>query len=220
MTDEFDTFDDLEDELDEDDEPVEAYCVVCRHMVEIAEAEPVWTSKGTPGTRGQCSDCGTTVFRMGMTPAHAALTRPPAVRVESSTKIATDGGKKRALPATYINYAGDDAEFARKLAADLENMGIHTWIDSGQHAEEVKWASGVHPALKESAKMVVVLSAAAQTAKPVIDAWTFFKTQKKRIVVALVGPAEVPDELRRSPRFDFSTGYKTAFRELVSALSE
>lgn len=214
MTDEFDNLE------DEQDEQIEAYCVVCRHMVEISGGEPVWTSKGTPGTRGECSDCGTTVFRMGMTPAHALLTRPPAVRVEGGTKIATDGGKKRALPATYINYAGEDAEFARKLAADLENMGVHTWIDSGQNVEEVKWASGVHPALKDSARMVVVLSAAAHTAKPVIEAWTFFKTQKKPIVVALVGPAEVPDELRRSPRFDFSRGYKTAFRQLVSALSE
>ena len=49
----------------EEPEPIEAYCVRCKHMVEMLDPEPVWTSKGTPGTRGVCPDCGTTVFRMG-----------------------------------------------------------------------------------------------------------------------------------------------------------
>src|SRR4051812_22130755 len=102
-----DPSDDLNEELDDEEElePAEAYCVKCKQMVEMEDAEPVWTSKGTPGTRGVCPDCGTTVFRMGRTPAHDQMVRPAAVKVEGG-KIATSGGKKRAQPATYINYAG------------------------------------------------------------------------------------------------------------------
>src|SRR5262249_31784412 len=150
--------------------------------------------------------CGTIVFRMGRTPAHDRLIRPAAVRVEGSTKIAIDGGRKRAAPATYINFAHPDLEFARKLAEELENAGVHTWInleESGQSAQ-VKWAGGVHPGLKDSAKMVVILSPAAKTDNAVNQGWQFFKTQKKLITLVLLGNAEVPDELRRSPRFDFS----------------
>src|SRR5437764_15297609 len=98
--------DDLDNELIDDDEPIEAYCVKCKKMVEMEDGEPVWTSKGTPGTRGTCPECGTIVFRMGRTPAHDALIRPAAVKVEGGTKIAVGGGRRRAQPATYINYAG------------------------------------------------------------------------------------------------------------------
>src|SRR5579871_5738099 len=107
----------IDDEQLEDTSPIEAYCVRCKHMVEMESPEAVWTSKGTPGTRGVCPDCGSTVFRMGKTEAHGQLVRPAAVRVEGG-KIATSGGRKKAQPATYINYANADAEFASRLAAD------------------------------------------------------------------------------------------------------
>ncbi len=68
--------------------------------------------------------------------------------------------------------------------------------------------------------MVVVLSSAGKDSQQLTQAWTFFKAQKKPITVALVDPVEAPDLLRRSPRFDFSQDYKTAFRQLLSALSE
>jgi hypothetical protein len=210
-----------EEEKDEQDEEViEAYCVKCKRMVEMSSPEAVWTSKGTPGTRGVCPDCGTTVFRMGKTAAHQALVRPAAVRVEGAVKIAT-GGRKRAQPATYINYSQPDAEFAAKLATDLENAGIHTWIDISQSTpQDVKWAGGVHPALKDSVQMVVVMSPGGKDSEGLTKAWTFFKTQKKPIVLALTSPVEVPDPLRRNPRFDFSSDYKTAFRQLLMALSD
>ncbi|MCC7206609.1 MAG: toll/interleukin-1 receptor domain-containing protein [Anaerolineae bacterium] len=212
--------------FDEDDEAeiTEAYCVRCRHMVEILDPVPVWTSKGTPGTRGVCADCGTTVFRMGKTHAHDALVRPHAVRVETLTKIATSG-KRRAQPATYINFARADLEFARRLATDLEHVGIHTWIDTDSEAsKDVPWAGGVHPALRDSARMVAILSDAALADKDFGEAWQFFKSQKKPIVLAVIDVLDVPDPLRRSPRFAFSRDnaktYQKAFRQMVIELGE
>ncbi len=213
--------DDHELHDEEESEPIEAYCVRCKRMVEMQDAEAVWTSKGSPGTRGTCPDCGTTVFRMGKTPAHDKLVRPAAIRVEGAVKIATGTGRRRAQPATYINYARADSEFATQLASDLENAGIHTWIDNSQAAaQDVKWAGGVHPALKDSARLVVVLSPASRDLESIKDGWTFFKKEKKPIVLALTGPVEVPDPLRRLPRYDFSGDYKTAFRQLLLALSD
>ncbi len=216
--------DNVQNELEDDDdelEPIEAYCVKCNQMVEMLDPEPVWTSKGTPGTRGTCPNCGTTVFRMGKTEAHNKLVRPAAVRVEGGVKVTTSGGRKRAQPATYINYTFADSEFANKLAADLENAGVHTWIDNQQTtSQEVKWAGGVHPALKDSVQMVVVMSPASKDADSLTKAWAFFKSQKKPIVLALTDNMEVPDPLRRNPRFDFSSDYITAFRQLLLALSD
>ena len=59
---------------------MEAYCVKCKTKREIVDPKPEFTSTGTPGTRGTCPVCGTTLFRMGRTPAHEGLTPPEKVK--------------------------------------------------------------------------------------------------------------------------------------------
>lgn len=59
---------------------VQAYCVKCREKRDMLEPTAVFTSTGTPGTRGKCAVCGTTLFRMGATNAHDGLPKPEVVR--------------------------------------------------------------------------------------------------------------------------------------------
>ncbi|MGH2605803.1 MAG: toprim domain-containing protein, partial [Anaerolineales bacterium] len=56
---------------------MEAYCVRCKQKREISDPTPVFTAGGAPATRGVCPVSGTTLFRMGRTPAHEGMT-PPA----------------------------------------------------------------------------------------------------------------------------------------------
>lgn len=56
---------------------MEAYCMKCKTKREMKDAKAEFTAKGAPATRGTCPVCGTTLFRMGSTPAHAGMT-PPA----------------------------------------------------------------------------------------------------------------------------------------------
>jgi DNA topoisomerase I len=66
---------------------LEAYCVKCKAKRVIKNQKAEFTATGTPGTRGICEICGTTVFRMGRTEAHAGLEPPQVVRkVNSSPK--------------------------------------------------------------------------------------------------------------------------------------
>jgi len=65
-----------------------AYCVKCRTKRPIKEAQAVFTEAGQPGTRGVCPVCGTTLFRMGNTPAHEGMARP------ERTKHAKSGNGK------------------------------------------------------------------------------------------------------------------------------
>ena len=58
---------------------LQAYCVKCRTKRDIVNPQPVYTSRGTPATKGTCPVCGTPLFRPGRTEAHAALAR---LRVE------------------------------------------------------------------------------------------------------------------------------------------
>jgi hypothetical protein len=218
--------DPLSDHFDDDDvfdheDAIEAYCVHCRETVEMENPSPVWTSKGRPGTRGECPICGGTVYRMGRTPAHDFMKRPDAVNVVDSKGI---GRRSRAArikveAATYIVAAATDAAFAEKLARDLNAVGISTWTDNGETTDNVSWAGGVHPALDQCKKMVVVLSQFGVKTHSVEEAWQYFRSQRKPVVVVLVEAVEPPDDLRTRPRFDFYTDYKRGLRQLVEALS-
>jgi len=195
-----------------DDEPLEGYCVRCKQTVEIEDPRPVWTRRGMPATRGECPDCGGTVFRMGYTRLHNKSSKPEAVQVgdRSRAKLARD--------TAYINFAEADEATAQQIAADLEKTGIACWLHEVDD-NSTQWAGGVHPALTECAHMVLVLSPAAVSAESVQTAWRFFKDKRKPVLIAQVDAAEPPDAIRRSPRFDFSSDYKSALRQLVQALN-
>lgn len=200
---------------DSPDDPIEGFCVRCRQTVEIEDPVAVWTRKGMPATRGDCPTCGGTVFRMGRTDAHKASARPSAVEVDESQR-------KRKQPVlskdtVYVNFAPPDAEIAERVADDLSNAGMAAWL---HEVDNVQWAGGMHPALKECNQMVFILSPEALTDTHVESAWKFFREKRKPIVIAQVSEAAPPDAIRRSPRYDLSANYKTAFRQLLRALSD
>ncbi len=74
---------------------MEAYCVRCRTKREMQDPEPVFLSNGRAATRGTCPVCGTTLVRLGRTPAHEGLTPPPSAEQGTKQKP-TSGNKKRA----------------------------------------------------------------------------------------------------------------------------
>jgi len=74
---------------------VEAYCVKCKAKREMKDPQPVYTRKGQPGTRGICLTCGTKMFRMGRTAAHASLPKPKSTaKPKGRQKRASKGGGK------------------------------------------------------------------------------------------------------------------------------
>lgn len=74
-------------------DPITAYCVKCKEKREMKNPEPTYTKTGTPGTRGECAVCGTKMFKMGETPAHANIPKP---EVTESPKRKKKTRKKKA----------------------------------------------------------------------------------------------------------------------------
>ncbi len=71
-----------------------AYCMKCKTQRPISEPEAVFTKSAQPATSGKCGVCGTTLYRMGATPAHEHLTPP-----EPTTTPRKKKGKKPAKTA-------------------------------------------------------------------------------------------------------------------------
>ena len=75
---------------------MEAYCVKCKTKRQMVAEEATFTRSGTPATRGTCPVCGTTLYRMGRTPAHEGL-NPPEVSSEARKRARTDAKRKGKL---------------------------------------------------------------------------------------------------------------------------
>lgn len=207
----------LHDDYPQDDEEVyEAYCMRCRETVEMVDPRAIWTRKGQPATQGDCPVCGGLVFRLGKNALHQNRERPTAI-------VVAEEQEKRKRPqltrdTVYINYAAGDEEAAQQIADDLGKSGLAVWLHDSE-ADTSIWSGGVHPALKECSRMVLVLSPVSRQNNGVEVAWQFFKQQRKPVVIASVASAEAPDPIRRSPRFDFTSDYKLALRQMLNALS-
>jgi DNA topoisomerase I len=78
---------------------VEAYCMKCKTKREIVDPQAAFNAVGAPITRGKCGVCGTTLYRIGKTPAHEGMVKPERyasrsgklVIVESPAKARTVG---------------------------------------------------------------------------------------------------------------------------------
>jgi len=74
-------------------ETMQAYCVKCKEKRNMINQEAVYTKTGTPATKGQCEVCGTNLFRMGVTDAHANVPKPEVIEKPKRAKKATKGKK-------------------------------------------------------------------------------------------------------------------------------
>ena len=113
---------------------MEAYCVKCKTKREMLDPKPEYTANATPGTRGTCPVCGTTLFRMGKTEAHEGIPKPEKVKktrkkkskgklviVESPAKARTVGnflGKGYTVKAS-VGHVRD--LLRSQLSVDVEN---------------------------------------------------------------------------------------------------
>ncbi len=112
---------------------MEAYCVKCKQKREIQDPQPAFTASGSPATRGTCPVCGSKLYRMGRTEAHAGLEPPSVLRrssnsrhgklviVESPAKARTVGrylGKGYQLKAS-VGHVRD--LLRSQLSVDVEN---------------------------------------------------------------------------------------------------
>ena len=74
---------------------MQAYCVKCKTKRDIQNPQAVYTKTGTPATSGTCGVCGTKLFRMGETDAHADVPKPKVTAKPKRKKKKKKSKKRR-----------------------------------------------------------------------------------------------------------------------------
>jgi len=183
---------------------LEAYCVKCKEKRAILEAEATFTSSGTPATRGVCTSCGTKVFRMGRTDAHAGMdppekiVRPKSAKSRAKKKRASTKRKGRMVivesPAkarTIGSFLGKDFKVHASVGHVRDLLRSQLSVDTENNFEPR------YRVPNEKRKVVKELKAAASRAESV-----FLATDRDRegeaIAWHLLEAAEIePERARR-----------------------
>lgn len=119
----------------------------------------------------------------------------------------------------FFSYSRSDAEFAQKLAKDLQAEGYSIWIDQISVEPGKRWDSEVEKALESSDVFLVVISPDAVSSENVMDEFAFALEENKKIVPVLHRNCKIPLRLRRLHYIDFTDDYGSALTHLKQSLS-
>ena len=108
-----------------------AYCMKCKTKREMQAPQAVFTKTGTPATRGQCGECGTTLFRMGNTPAHEGMPKPE-VAPRAPRKTARAKPKRKAKRNAKSRSSANG-----KRAAKIKRVGKLVIVESPAKARTI-----------------------------------------------------------------------------------
>jgi hypothetical protein len=137
--------------------------------------------------------------------------------VEKGPVVDSSGRLPNETSLTFVSYARVDAEFARKLAGDLESAGISVWLDELiTHGEP--WDLAVQSALDRCAQLLVILSPSAVKSRHVLDELAYALDKAKRVIPVIHVECDVPLLLARIQRLDLRERYEHGLERLVATL--
>ncbi|HJZ59028.1 MAG TPA: TIR domain-containing protein [Gemmataceae bacterium] len=125
----------------------------------------------------------------------------------------------------FVSYSGEDREFARLLADDLQRAGVNVWLDTTQLRVGEGVVEGLPDAIRSADSFAVVLSPDA-IASPWVKRELGIAMSKPdagqlpRIIPILYRPCELPRSIRGYKYVDFSgrRDYSEGFQDLLLTL--
>jgi len=187
----------------------EAYCVKCKVKRPIKDATPTFTTTGTPGTKGACPVCGTNVFRMGATPAHAGLEKPEpqprTLKPRSSKNGKGAGPQKRSGKLVIVESPSKAKTIGKYLGRDYQvkaSIGhVRDLLKSQLSVDVDHDFAPKYRVLNNKKEVVKELIAAAAKAEVVFLA-TDPDREGEAIAWHLMEAAQIPEALARRVAFD------------------
>jgi len=119
----------------------------------------------------------------------------------------------------FISYSRKDVNFARRLAADLEEAGFDVWWDISDLKGGDDWVRFIPTAIESSQYFVVLLSPASIQSEWVAKEYSYALRLRKKVVPAMIKPCDVPFALNTINYVDFvHDEYEVALNKLLKAL--
>ena len=142
-----------------------------------------------------------------------------------------DGGDRptrtrpqRSPRQVFVSHAHQDAEFAHRLAADLQQRGWQAWIAPASIRLGEKWVEAINRGLAESSVFVVVLTPAAVDSPWVTDetnaAIMLTNKGKMRFIPAEVASCDAPPLWELYQWIPFTVRYADGLSALLATLGQ
>lgn len=129
---------------------------------------------------------------------------------------------KRDPDQVFISHAGQDAEFARRLAADLRRNDIRIWIAPDSIEPGEKWVDAINRGLETSRIFLLVMTSHAANSKWVKDetgyAIALENREEMRFITLDVGEGLIPPLWSVRQYISFREDYGEGLRQLLAAL--
>ena len=185
---------------------LQAYCFKCKTKRDVVNPLAGFNARGTPITTGQCPVCGSTLYRIGTTPAHNGLTKPAVTASSNGSKPAKKASTKKA-----------DAKKTGKAAASSKTKSSKSAAKSssakGKAASTAKSANG-----RGGAKLVIVESPAkARSVGQYLGKGYIVKASKGHVRDLLVSQLSVDVENNFEPKYRILNDKRDVVKDLKSA---
>jgi TIR domain/PEGA domain len=121
----------------------------------------------------------------------------------------------------FVSYAREDEAFVLRLASALKARGIPIWLDQWDISPGADWDRTIDRALRESGKVIVILSPNAVASRQVrAEVQVAVDAEEKAIFPVLYRDCEVPRTLALYQRCDFrnSCNFEPKLARLAKAL--
>jgi hypothetical protein len=96
----------------------------------------------------------------------------------------------------FVSYSREQFYFAESLALALQRKGVGVWFDVQRLLAGTNWEKGLQRGLQSCSEFVLVASNAALASEHVNREWRSARAERKRILIALIEPTELPPELQ------------------------
>ena len=202
---------------------IQAYCVKCKTKRTMLNPQPEYTSNGVPGTRGTCPVCGTSLFRMGATEAHASLPKPEPAPRQATKKSTRTAAKNRAKTKKTSKRSAASKSSASTGKATSTRAAAKT---RGKTAATAKGKSGTRAASSTTrtsspnGKLVIVESPAkARSVGRFLGRGYTVKASKGHVRDLLVSQISVDVKNDFEPKYRVPNEQRGTVKELQTAVN-
>src|SRR5918993_445238 len=119
----------------------------------------------------------------------------------------------------FFSYSrSDGADFALRLAVDLQQQGFNVWIDQQDIRAGSEWDLEIEKALETCDCLLFIESPKSVISTNVLDEVYYALEQNKRVIPLVLMDSKTPFRLKRLQHINFSTGYDKGLAQLIGQL--